>query len=315
MRSSSVRFVVSVMLLAVAVLTVTVCGGGQRGGGGGVTPVESVVSHSPPGDVGRGALLYDEGCVECHGWDYHGVHAHGMGAPHDSFADLPAADVRDLAAFVKSGIEDTTPWIDPATRSPRGDAVAGAPLYAAHCAECHGADGVAFELPGGMGVAEAVRADPWRVLHAIRWGKPGTTMPSMVAVGLTPPQQADLLAHALALRPPTPSAAPSPPPPPSPSPATLSFARDVYPVFTARKCTTCHGTSGGMTLSGGPAAAHAALTGKPGRVDLANPANSLLLRKPSLCGVAHGGRKVFQSPSDPDYQRLLAWIVAGARND
>ncbi len=41
--------------------------------------------------------------------------------------------------------------------------------------------------------------NPQETLHKIRWGHPGTAMPSMVDVGLTDQQIGDILAYAQTL--------------------------------------------------------------------------------------------------------------------
>lgn len=278
-------------------------------------------------------------CAECHGWDYQGAAgayatgAHqtgipgvlpgatrrpqalydailGLGTPHDFGSRLGAADVWDLVAFVSTGAADTRPAID-ATGRARGDARAGGPLFATTCATCHGCDGAEVALESAKGVGELARTDPWRVLHAIRWGVAGTMMPCLWAEGLTDGAQADLLAYAQTL---TAGTAPPPPPPPPPG-ATVSFATDVLPIFAARGCAGCHRGSAGLVLTGGPHETRAQLAGAGARVNLATPADSLVLRKPSLRGVAHGGGRIFACASDPDYQRILAWIKQGARDD
>ena len=163
-----------------------------------------------PGGTQTGSTTWR--CAECHGWDYAGASgayaagAHrtgpgrprereepaagplrrhpGLGTPHDFGAKLRPADVWDLVAFVKAGATDTRPWICP-TGAAKGDARTGGPLFTASCAGCHGADGKAFELEGGKGLGELARIDPWRTLHAIRWGVAGSAMPSMWAEGLS----------------------------------------------------------------------------------------------------------------------------------
>lgn len=277
-------------------------------------------------------------CVECHGWDYKGAagayasgshHSgvagvlpaagnaplalftsiQGVGTAHDFSSYLATPDIWDLVAFVKSGALDTSAWIQPATGVALGDSAGGASLYTAHCASCHGANGAGLDLGGGQGVGERADADPWQVFHHVRWGIPGTSMPSMEQVGLPLAQQAAILAYAQTLS----GTVTPPPPPPPPPPAGLSYATDIKPIWAARNCTGCHGSSGGLTLSGTTAASYAAIMN--GRVSTASPSTSKILTKPATIGVGHGGGKIFASTSDADYQKILTWITEGAKNN
>ena len=48
------------------------------------------------------------------------------------------------------------------------------------------------------------------------------------------------------------------------------------------------------------------------RINLGNPGNSLILRKPLTDGVTHDGGTLFTGTSDADYLRILRWIEEGA---
>jgi len=97
------------------------------------------------------------------------------------------------------------------------------------------------------------------------------------------------------------------------------------PIFTMRGCENCHsGNSvgadlGDLTLNGSANLIHKELTVEISpthaktRVDLAMPEASLVLTMPSLEAPPDAHPNVtFQSPSDPDYLILLAWITEGA---
>ena len=93
-----------------------------------------------------------------------------------------------------------------------------------------------------------------------------------------------------------------------------SFTRAVYPLLAAT-CKPCH-------MAGGPAAAsHLVLTGDAEAdyrivarfVELNEPESSALLKK-SSGAVLHGGAAPWPAGS-PSYERVLAWIRAGARLD
>ncbi len=284
----------------------------------------------PPG-IQTGSTTWR--CAECHGWDYKGssgayatgAHAtgivgvlagagntpqaifdfiQGIGTTHDFTTRLGVADTWDLVAFVKNGASDMSPWISAAGVA-QGTVSTGNTLYTQNCASCHGANGKSIDLGSGKGVGDRAKSDPWQVLHEIRWGVAGTGMPSMVNAGLAAASQADILAYCQSLTGTTP-----PPPPP---PTTLSYATDIKPIWAARNCTGCHGSSGGLTLSGTASASYTELSA--GRLDLATPSNSLILKKPLTSGVSHGGGKIFTSTSDADYQKILTWIQQGAPNN
>lgn len=109
-------------------------------------------------------------------------------------------------------------------------------------------------------------------------------------------------------------------------PTNVSFGGDVVPIFAKRGCEVCHsGNSigadlGDLALNGGNSKIHRELTEEISpnydktRVDLVEPANSLLLTMPSLEDPpdAHPNA-TFASPTDPDYLILLGWITEGAK--
>ncbi|MBI4816966.1 MAG: hypothetical protein HY791_11950 [Deltaproteobacteria bacterium] len=118
-----------------------------------------------------------------------------------------------------------------------------------------------------------------------------------------------------------------PPPPPPPPPNGVDFDTVVYPLLLpvtegGYGCLGCHTSaagnpSGGMDLSGGPAAAYAALDPAryPQRVDTQVPAQSKLLTKPlyEADGVQDHAIFAFVSAEDPGYQAIYGWIQQGAK--
>jgi len=100
----------------------------------------------------------------------------------------------------------------------------------------------------------------------------------------------------------------------------FDFERDVIPVFTMMGCNgaNCHGSmhgKAGFKLSqfGYEAKDDYEMIVHEGdghRVDLKDPAKSLLLLKPTM-QIAHGGGKRFGADSQ-QYQVLLGWLSAGA---
>ncbi len=99
-------------------------------------------------------------------------------------------------------------------------------------------------------------------------------------------------------------------------PAPASFAADILPILTKYGCNggSCHGALKGqngfkLSLFGyEPDADYDMVNGK--RIDKANPANSLLLLKPTF-KTKHAGGKLFNE-SSPDYLTLFTWIKNGA---
>ena len=156
-------------------------------------------------------------CAQCHGWDYRGVSGafatgpsytgiegvlntqrsdadifnllkfssvpggHGLGK-----AGLQDQDIRDLIAFLKDGLLDTTPYITP-DGSFIGDADRGAQNFkqgtttGMQCIVCHGPDGRWLNFGSATDpkwIGSVADDNPWQMLHTIRFGKPGSVMPS-----------------------------------------------------------------------------------------------------------------------------------------
>ncbi len=82
------------------------------------------------------------------------------------------------------------------------------------------------------------------------------------------------------------------------------FSTDVYPIFTKYNCTGCHGTAGGLTLTGTPSAVRANLL-----VDAVVPnssATSILFLK--FNGASHQGKSL----TSTELTNLKGWIDTGA---
>ena len=104
---------------------------------------------------------------------------------------------------------------------------------------------------------------------------------------------------------------------------TISFTKDVMPVFTKAGCNTggCHGSSRGkdgfrLSLFGyDPDGDHFRLTREniARRINLALPEESLVLEK-STNKVPHTGGELFKTDSEL-YRTLLTWLQAGAPKD
>ena len=168
-------------------------------------------------------------CKECHGWDYLGAdgdygsgsHATGFpgvfGAQDKSFDELLAtisggvdaehdystmgeASLVDLVSFLLGGMLDVSASLDPVTGAPTSaDSSHGLELYQATCSTCHGEDGrlLNFGSESDPEYVGTIAADnPWEFIHKVRFGQPGTGMPSLFDAGWSLQDVLDLLAHA-----------------------------------------------------------------------------------------------------------------------
>jgi hypothetical protein len=110
---------------------------------------------------------------------------------------------------------------------------------------------------------------------------------------------------------------------PAPLPTNVSFATQVYPIFSKRGCIACHSGGGpgkdlgGLMLDAGANKVYMELTTEnPLRVQKATPEKSLVLTMPSAESPSDGHPNVtFTGPQDADYLKILVWIREGARNN
>jgi thiosulfate dehydrogenase len=185
--------------------------------------------HSYPSD-GRERDANTWRCTECHGWDYRGKDgAYGKGRhftgiigirgkagakPADiarilrdrthnyPLSWLPDKAVDWLARFVSAGQIDMERYIDRNTKKAKGNPARGAKYYQTVCILCHGKDGKMLNLAGAddptvaegpVYVGTVAQEDPWRTLHKIRHGQPGTPMISLMALSVQ--DQVNILAY------------------------------------------------------------------------------------------------------------------------
>ncbi|NIS82124.1 MAG: hypothetical protein GTO14_18380 [Anaerolineales bacterium] len=172
-------------------------------------------------------------CKECHGWDYMGAEgAYGSGShftgfpgvynaqskdldtilaqlrgevdPEHNFSMLDETSLIDLASFVKEGLVDVSPYIDPDTKAAiGGDASKGEELFSI-CAVCHGEDGrkINFHDPDEPEFVGTIALDnPWEFIHKVRAGQPGSdpAMPSTLDIGWSMQDIIDVLTFAQGL--------------------------------------------------------------------------------------------------------------------
>jgi hypothetical protein len=84
----------------------------------------------------------------------------------------------------------------------------------------------------------------------------------------------------------------------------VKFSTDVYPIFSAHSCTGCHGTAGGLTLSGTPSAVRANLLVS---VVIPNSSATSILYT-TFYGASHKGI----SMTTTELNNLKSWIDLGA---
>ena len=118
---------------------------------------------------------------------------------HDFSAQLSDKDIADAVAFITGGQIDMSEYIDLSTKEANGDETEGETLYTAQCSSCHGADGKTIDFCDGGGVGCVARDNPWETLHKIRFGHPGSAMPSMVDKELSTDDQVDILTYSQTL--------------------------------------------------------------------------------------------------------------------
>ena len=158
-------------------------------------------------------------CKSCHGWDYTGAAGayasgsyktgikgvNGMAGAdpqkiiavlkddqHKLADQMSDQDFMDLALFVSKGLIDMNPYVDRASKAPKGgDAARGAGYFNTLCAQCHGTDGT---LPKDMKKTLGKQmGNPWEVMHKIQNGQPAEQMPALRA--LDPQITVDIMTH------------------------------------------------------------------------------------------------------------------------
>jgi len=169
-------------------------------------------------------------CKECHGWDYigkdgrykSGSHYTGIpglldsrdkspealyaalsGSPHGFSGQIDENSLWALVKFIKEGQMDVRPYLD-VSGGAKGSAVTGKDLYEKNCQKCHGVDGNTLDFnakkDGVQGIGFLANDNPQESLHKIRWGHPGSKMPSMITeANLSDQETVDILAYSQTL--------------------------------------------------------------------------------------------------------------------
>ena len=170
-------------------------------------------------------------CKECHAWDYMGpegayssssshytgftglldASSHsvaevidilngGGNAEHDFSTVMDDHEIENLAVFIADGgVIDVTPYINSDKTINGADLHNGETLFNDACALCHGVDGRTIEFHEGEYMGTLANDNPQETLHKIRFGNPGTPMPSSVASGWSLQDSVDVLAYAQTL--------------------------------------------------------------------------------------------------------------------
>lgn len=173
-------------------------------------------------------------CKECHGWDYRGKDgAYSSGSHYTGFPGVYNADTTktkaqlmkilkgnsgtqidftflgdealiDLVNFLSEGLLYDPLYINYDTKQVIGANIEnGRGLFLGSChMHCHGMTGQRLNI-GSEDEPEYVgtlaNSNPWEVLHKIRFGNPGTPMPSAVANGWSIQDIVDVLGYAQTL--------------------------------------------------------------------------------------------------------------------
>jgi mono/diheme cytochrome c family protein len=214
----------------------------------------------PGGDPIAGATIFSVTCLVCHGENGLGTEkappinrqdflsAVGDVELLDIIAEgqlakgmprwgqvLRPAEIGDVVAFIRS-------WeaaaVVPVTPPPEGDVAAGARLYIAGCAACHGAAGEGAVGPSLRNNTFISEADDEALREVIVEGIPDTSMPPWEG-DLSDKEVLDLVAlmrnwQGLPALPPTPTSAPPP------STGNVENGATLY----AANCLACHGEQG-----------------------------------------------------------------------
>jgi thiosulfate dehydrogenase len=195
---------------------------------------EPVGTHPLYPEFGEQAGSTTFRCKECHGWDYKGRDgAYGSGShftdiagidgtiltPQELFDLLTAdpnvtpnghnmgafgmddQDVWDVVQMTLEGVVDADAHIDE-TGAFTGSELIGQNTYPSACGSCHGFDGTFINLGTDSEpeyVGGLARGNPWEFLHKVRFGHPGSPMPSLELLGKDASDASDIGTYAVTL--------------------------------------------------------------------------------------------------------------------
>jgi mono/diheme cytochrome c family protein len=176
------------------------------------------------------------------------------------------------------------------------------------CSQCHGSQGEGGVGPSLQSPSFQGNYSDQQIFDTINQGHNATAMIQWGDI-LSGEQIKQLVAFIRTLStsqvtPPTSQA-----PDPTRAPGTLSFDKDILPIFTA-KCNMCHGVSGGWD---GTSYESAMSTGDHAPVIVPKDADNSLLAQKLLGTQTQGGvMPPFGEMTDEDIQIILNWIKGGA---
>lgn len=102
----------------------------------------------------------------------------------------------DLAKFITDGgVIDVSVYINSDKTISDAEIEHGGELYDGICAICHGSDGKMLDFGDGEYVGTISNDNPWEILQKIRFGQPGTAMPSGEDIGWSVQDSVNVLAY------------------------------------------------------------------------------------------------------------------------
>ena len=124
-------------------------------------------------------------------------------AKHNFSEYLSDSEIWDLVKFLREGQAPIEAAID-SNGQGKGSMASGKLLYDSQCASCHDMDGNKIDFKskkdGIQGVGWLANDNPQESIHKIRWGHPGSDMPSMTVDSKLSEQDAiDILTYSQSL--------------------------------------------------------------------------------------------------------------------
>ena len=127
----------------------------------------------------------------------------GKNTKHDFSNFLTESQLWNLVKFLREGQAAIELVINEHGQA-KGEPARGKVLYESQCSSCHGSDGDTLDFKGKkdgvQGVGWLAKENPQESIHKIRWGHPGSDMPSMIIdEGLSEQEAIDILTYSQSL--------------------------------------------------------------------------------------------------------------------